>query len=91
MLRKLAKEDLATGDPYSLDPTFAGRLLSLGEAGLPALLAAAEARLRDCFDEAAENEAQHCIWAALTERAWRRGHDFVVFRAERLRDEAEAA
>lgn len=41
MLRKLAKEDLGTGDPYSLDPTYAGRLLSLGEAGFPSLLAAA--------------------------------------------------
>ena len=42
MLRKLVREDLATGDPYALDPTYACRILSLGEPALPALLAAAQ-------------------------------------------------
>ncbi|HVY62868.1 MAG TPA: HEAT repeat domain-containing protein, partial [Planctomycetota bacterium] len=33
---------LMSGDPYSLDPTYCGRLLSLGEIGLDALVACAE-------------------------------------------------
>src|SRR5262249_35788068 len=42
MILKLARDELMGGDPYSLDPGYAGRLLSLGDAGLPALKACAD-------------------------------------------------
>jgi HEAT repeat protein len=41
MLVRLARDDLATGDPYSLDPSYAEHVLALGEPAFPALAAAA--------------------------------------------------
>lgn len=38
MLVRLAVDDLMAGDPHLLDPTYAARLLSLGDMGIPALL-----------------------------------------------------
>lgn len=41
MLRHLVRDDLADGEPYSLDPTYASRVLSLGEPAYAAVEAAA--------------------------------------------------